>query len=145
MGHRKVTAAYRAARAQEILADDPAVVANDIVPLSCGDDETVLTMVVRADQANSHGICHGGLTLLLADTAAAYALNTAEESSLWVTSNLSAQFLKPARVGEELRATCRPDWTGRGRSRLYDTVVTNPAGETVLMMRAQMTRLSAPA
>ncbi|MCB1252348.1 MAG: hotdog fold thioesterase [Austwickia sp.] len=136
---------YRAARAQEILADDPAVIANDIVPGEITDDIAVMTMVVRADQANSHGICHGGLLLMLADTTAAYALNTAETASLWVTSTCTAQFLRPARLGEELRATCRLVWDGGGRSRLYDTAVTNPAGEVVLLMRAQMTRLAAAA
>lgn len=137
-----VSPEYRAARALEILAEDPAVIANDIVPREMTDAEAVMTMVVRADQCNSHGICHGGMLLMLADTAGAYALNTAETTSLWVTSTLSAQFLRPARVGEELRATCRPLWDGGGRSRLYDTVITNPAGESVLMLRAQMTRLA---
>ena len=136
---------YRAARALEILADDPAVIANGIVPGEITDEAAVMTMVVRPHQANSHEICHGGLVLALADSATAYALNTAEASSLWVTSNLTAQFLRPARLGEELRATARLAWDGGGRQRLYDTAVTNAAGETVLLMRAQMTRLNAPA
>lgn len=139
-----VSPEYRAARAREILADDPAVTANGIEPGLITDDAAVMTMVVRPDQANSHAICHGGLVLLLADTATAYALNTAETASVWVTSSLTAQFLRPARLGEELCATSRLLWDGGGRTRLYDTVVANPAGESVLLMRAQMTRLSAP-
>lgn len=135
---------YRSRRALEILAEDPAVIANGIKPAEMTDEMAVMTMVVRPDQANSHDICHGGVLVMLADTTTAYAANTAEKTSLWVTSTMSVHFLRPAKVGQELRATCRPAWDGGGRTRLYDTVIEDPDGVQVLAVRAQMTRLRTP-
>jgi hypothetical protein len=38
--------------------------------------QATLTMRVRPDMLNGHGICHGGFTFALADSAFAFACNT---------------------------------------------------------------------
>lgn len=59
-------------------------------------------MVVRGEQLNAHGICHGGVVFLLADTAMAHASNAAASA---VASHAEIDFLEPVRPGARLRAT----------------------------------------
>lgn len=62
----------------------------------------VAEMVVRGDQLNAHGICHGGVLFLLADTAMAHASNAAASA---VASHAEIDFLEPVPPGARLRAT----------------------------------------
>src|SRR6476661_2165192 len=61
-----------------------------------------LSMVVRADMLNSHGIVHGGMVFALADTAFAYVCNGRNEKT--VAAQASIVFLDAAREGETLIA-----------------------------------------
>ena len=61
-----------------------------------------LSMVVRADMLNSHGIAHGGMIFALADTAFAYVCNGANQAS--VAAQASIVFLDKVREGETLIA-----------------------------------------
>ena len=65
-------------------------------------DYARLSMVVRADMLNSHGIAHGGMIFALADTAFAYVCNGANHAS--VAAQASIVFLDKAREGETLIA-----------------------------------------
>ena len=76
----------RAERAAAILSVDTPVTDHGIEFVRGDDEGCQMSLTVRAEQCNSHGICHGGITMFLADTAAAYALNTGEETPRWVTS-----------------------------------------------------------
>ena len=135
-----VDAGLRAERAAAILAVDTPVTDQGIAYLSGDDGGCAMTMTVRSRQCNSHGICHGGITMLLADTAAAYALNTGEEAPRWVTSHSSSSLLAPGRVGEVLTATAVIG-SGSGSSRIVDVRVTEPDGTVVVEMRNVMVRL----
>ena len=46
------------------------------------EDYARISMVVRADMLNSHGIAHGGMIFALADTAFAYVCNGANHASV---------------------------------------------------------------
>ena len=46
------------------------------------EDYARISMVVRADMLNSHGIAHGGVIFALADTAFAYVCNGANHASV---------------------------------------------------------------
>ncbi len=61
-----------------------------------------VSMAVRADMLNSHGIAHGGMTFALADTAFAYVCNGANHAS--VAAQASIVFLGKAEEGELLIA-----------------------------------------
>jgi acyl-CoA thioesterase len=52
---------------------DACALAHGIEAVTIETGHAMLTMRVRADMLNPHGICHGGMTFLLADTAVAYA------------------------------------------------------------------------
>lgn len=61
-----------------------------------------VSMAVRADMLNSHGIAHGGMIFALADTAFAYVCNGANHAS--VAAQASIVFLGKAEEGELLIA-----------------------------------------
>jgi acyl-CoA thioesterase len=61
-----------------------------------------ISMVVRADMLNSHGIAHGGMIFALADTAFAYVCNGANHTS--VAAQASVVFLDKVNEGETLIA-----------------------------------------
>ncbi|HEX8839540.1 MAG TPA: hydroxyphenylacetyl-CoA thioesterase PaaI [Sphingomicrobium sp.] len=61
-----------------------------------------LSMVVRPDMLNSHGIAHGGMIFALADTAFAYVCNGANHAS--VAAQASIVFLDKVAAGETLIA-----------------------------------------
>ena len=66
------------------------------------EDYARISMVVRADMLNSHGIAHGGMIFALADTAFAYVCNGANQAS--VAAQASIVFLDKVREGETLIA-----------------------------------------
>ena len=61
-----------------------------------------ISMLVRADMLNSHGIAHGGMIFALADTAFAYVCNGANHAS--VAAQASIVFLDKVHEGETLIA-----------------------------------------
>ena len=61
-----------------------------------------LSMVLRADMLNGHGIAHGGMIFALADTAFAYVCNGANAKS--VAAQAGIVFLGSAAEGETLIA-----------------------------------------
>jgi acyl-CoA thioesterase len=61
-----------------------------------------LSMTVRADMLNGHGIVHGGMVFALADTAFAYVCNGKNEKT--VAAQASIVFLGSAAEGDTLIA-----------------------------------------
>ena len=61
-----------------------------------------ISMVVRPDMLNGHGIAHGGIIFALADSAFAYVCNGANHAS--VAAQASIVFLDKAAEGETLVA-----------------------------------------
>jgi len=66
------------------------------------EDYARVTMKVRADMLNGHGIAHGGMIFALADSAFAYVCNGANHAS--VAASASIVFLGKAEEGETLVA-----------------------------------------
>jgi acyl-CoA thioesterase len=97
-----------------------------------------VTMTVRADMTNGHGICHGGFIFALADSAFAFACNSHGEPTL--AAGVSIDFVAPARLGDQLTATAREQWLG-GRAGLYDMVVTGADGAVIAHARGRSHRL----
>ena len=83
-------------------ARDHAAQALGIDVLDVGLGRARIAMTVRSDMLNAHGVCHGGILFTLADTAFAYACNSA--GTAMVAAGASIEFLAPAAAGERLIA-----------------------------------------
>ncbi len=86
-----------------------------------GPGEAVLTMTVRPDMVNGHGIVHGGFIFLLADSAFAFACNSHNERTVAAQCNIA--FIRPGKLGDRLVATAK-EISKTGRSGIYDVRVT---------------------
>ena len=103
-----------------------------------GPGRAELTMTVRADMLNGHATCHGGFIFTLADSAFAFACNSANMTT--VASGCSIDFITPAREDDVLTAIGQ-ERTLSGRTGVYDIEVTNQRGETVAMFRGKSHRI----
>ncbi|MBB5786974.1 hydroxyphenylacetyl-CoA thioesterase PaaI [Jiangella mangrovi] len=117
-GDGGATLARRAADA--MWAGDAASQALGMTLESVGPGRAEVSMRVRADMVNGHGICHGGLIFTLADSAFAFACNSYNRST--VAQGADITFLAPAREGDLLVATAQ-ERHRNGRSGLYDVTV----------------------
>ncbi|HEY0834957.1 MAG TPA: hydroxyphenylacetyl-CoA thioesterase PaaI [Azospirillum sp.] len=93
-----------------------------------------MTMTVRKDMVNGHDSCHGGMTFTLADTAFAYACNSGNEATVAASCHIS--FPAPGRLGDVLTAEAR-EVHRKGRSGVYDCIITNQDGVVVGIFRGQ--------
>jgi acyl-CoA thioesterase len=94
--------------------------------------EAVISMAIRADMTNGHGICHGGFIFTLADSAFAFACNTYNQRT--VAQHCAVTFLQPGRRGDTLTAHA-VERNRSGRSGIYDVTVRDGKGETVAEFR----------
>ncbi|WP_416049769.1 hydroxyphenylacetyl-CoA thioesterase PaaI [Cupriavidus basilensis] len=97
-----------------------------------------LSMPVRREFLNGHGICHGGLMFTLADSAFAFACNSHNINT--VAAGCSIEFLKPVQGGDVLTAEATEQVLS-GRHGIYDIRVTNRAGEPVAMFRGKSAQI----
>jgi acyl-CoA thioesterase len=89
--------------------------------------EAVLTMTIKPQMVNGHGIAHGGFIFTLADSAFAYACNSHNERVVATQGSIS--FIKPGKIGDRLIATAR-EILKTGRTGIYDIRVS--ADDTVI-------------
>lgn len=97
-----------------------------------------LSMPVRAEFLNGHGICHGGLMFTLADSAFAFACNSHNINT--VAAGCSIEFLQPVHGGDVLTAEA-VEQVLAGRHGIYDIRVTNRAGVPVAMFRGKSAQI----
>src|SRR3984893_987797 len=124
--------------AAEMFARDRASQAMGMPISEIGPGRAELTMKVRADMLNGHATCHGGFIFTLADSAFAFACNSANMTT--VASGCSIDFIAPAREDDELTAIGR-ERSLSGRTGVYDIEVTNQRGETVALFRGKSYRI----
>ena len=98
-----------------------------------------LTMTVRADMVNGHGICHGGYVFTLADSTFAFACNSYNRNT--VAQGCAIEYLAPAHEGDLLTASGR-ERSRAGRTGVYDIEVRNQRGETVALFRGKSYRIN---
>ena len=94
----------------------------------------VLTMTVRDDMVNGHGICHGGYIFTVADSAFAFACNTYDQVTVAAAADIT--FVRAAKLGDELTAS-GSEQVRYGRSGIYDIIVTDQDGEMVAVFRGR--------
>ena len=100
-----------------------------------------LSMVVRPEFANGHGMCHGGLVSALADTAFAHACNSHNRKT--VAQRFSIDFIRPANVGEKLLASAEEQSRGK-QTGIYLVKVTNPDGKLVAIFNGTSFEIGGP-
>lgn len=89
-------------RLQQIYETDAAVKNIGIQLGEITSEHVCLTLEIRPEMANGHGICHGGYLFMLADSALAYCC--AANGSTIVTRNAGITFIAPAKVGRVITA-----------------------------------------
>jgi acyl-CoA thioesterase len=98
-----------------------------------------MSMTVRPDMVNGHGLCHGGLIFALADSAMAFAANSHGDRA--VAHHNSITYIRPGRLGETLMAAAE-ERSRSGRSGIYDVCVTGSSDGSVVAEFRGHTRLS---
>ena len=98
-----------------------------------------LSMPVRKDMVNGHGLCHGGFIFTLADSTFAFACNSYNQVTVAESCHIS--YLAPAREGDLLTATAR-EVVREGRNGLYDVRVVNQDGQVIAEFRGKSRTIS---
>lgn len=111
----------------------------DIIHVNEG--TATLTLKIRDDHCNGHGIGHGGVTFMLADSAFAFACNSRNIAT--VAQHNTISFLAPTHAGDTLTATAT-ETTLKGRSGITDVIVTNQSGDTIALFRGASRSLGTP-
>ena len=93
---------------------------------------SVLRMTVRPEMCNGFGICHGGVTFSLADSAFAFACNS--HGTVTVAVDNAISYPNAARAGDVLTAVAEAEGEPR-RVGFYRVTVANQRGEAVGLFR----------
>jgi acyl-CoA thioesterase len=101
-------------------ADDPASQGLGMRLVDVRPGAATLTMTVREDMVNGHGIGHGGFTFSLADSAFAFACNTYNRRTVARACEITYQ--APTRLGDTLVAVAT-ERVREGRDGIYDVTV----------------------
>ena len=101
-----------------------------------------LTMLVRPEMLNGHGLCHGGIIFSLADSAFAFACNS--HGQPMVAAGASIEFVAPVPRGARLTATAT-ETSRTPRGGIYDVVIARETGEPLAYFRGRCARLRLPA
>jgi acyl-CoA thioesterase len=118
--------------AEAMLADDRASRALGMKIEAMAPGLAVLSMQVRPDMVNGHGLCHGGYIFTLADSALAFASSSHNRRT--VAQHCQISYLTPGRLGMRLVAEARERHRG-DRSGIYDVTVRSEAGEAIAEFR----------
>lgn len=128
-----MTPQERATKASAALwAGDQASQSLGMTLISVDEAQATIGLTVAEKHCNGHGICHGGITFSLADTAFAFACNSRNQST--VAQHNMISFIAPAQIGDQLTATA-VEVSLTGRNGIYDVRVSNQDGKTIAEMR----------
>jgi acyl-CoA thioesterase len=96
-----------------------------------------LRMTVRPEMANGFGVCHGGVTFSLADSALAFASNG--HGTITVSVENSITYPAAARAGDVLTAVAAEE-AASARLGYFRVAITNQDGTTVALFRGTVYR-----
>ena len=99
---------------------------------SADEGAATMTLTVEKHHCNGHGICHGGIIYVLADTAFAFASNSRNQST--VAHHNFISYTAPGQLGDNLIAVAS-EISLAGRSGIYDVTVTNQNEKVVAEFR----------
>jgi acyl-CoA thioesterase len=118
--------------ARTMWADDQASQGLGMMIERVSPGEAVISMAIRPEMTNGHGICHGGFIFTLADSAFAFACNTYNQRT--VAQHCAVTFLRPGRRGDTLTAHAVERHRSE-RSGIYDVTVRDGRGEVIAEFR----------
>jgi acyl-CoA thioesterase len=98
-------------------------------------------MTVRPEMVNGFGVCHGGVTFSLADSALAFACNTHGRLTLSVENSI--RYPAPIAQGDVLTATAVEEGASR-RLAYFNVTVRKAGGDVVGLFRGTVYRTSRP-
>jgi acyl-CoA thioesterase len=130
--------------AAAMMTGDLASAAAGIAVNALGPHTATVSMTIRPDMANGHGITHGGYVFMLADTAFACACNSS--GAVTVAGGADITFLAATRPGDHLTARAERR-SHRGRSGVYDVTVvrsTDTGDEVIAEFRGRSRSLPIP-
>jgi len=107
----------------------------DVVALAPGTCR--VRAAVRDEMLNGFGVCHGGVTFALADSALAFASNTHGRVTMSIENGIS--YVAPVAVGDVLTATAEEEGVA-GRLAFYRVMVRKQDGSTVAIFRGTVYR-----
>lgn len=102
-----------------------------------GPGRATCRMLVRTDMLNGFGVCHGGVTFALADSALAFASNTQGRVAMSIENSLT--YPAPVRAGDLLTAVAAEESAG-DRLAFYRVEVRNQGGVIVGLFRGTVFR-----
>ena len=91
-----------------------------------------LRMAVRQDMTNGFGVCHGGVTFALADSALAFASNTGGKVTVSIENSMT--YPAAVRVGDLLLAEAEREASSQ-RLAYYRVRITREDGAVVALFR----------
>ena len=94
-------------------------------------------LTVRPEMVNGFGVCHGGVTYALADSALAFACNTHGRVTMAIENNIG--YPAGAAVGDVLTAVAVEE-SATNRLGFYSVKVTNQGGAVVATFRGTVYR-----
>lgn len=97
-----------------------------------------MSMAVKPEMTNGHGICHGGMIFTLADATFAYACNSHNRNT--VALGCSIEYLAPAHIGDVLTAVGE-ERSLSGSTGVYDIEVANQDGKRIALFRGKSYRI----
>lgn len=100
-----------------------------------------VAMTVRPEMVNGFGVCHGGVTFALADSALAFASNT--HGLVTVSIENSITYPAAVRPGDELVAEAEAE-SETARLGFYRVLVRRRGGDTVALFRGTVYRTRTP-
>ena len=124
--------------ADAMWAEDGASQAMGMQIVSVREGCAVVSMTVRENMVNGHGMCHGGMIFSLADSAFAFACNS--QNFVAVASGASIDFLEPASAGDVLTASASIVNQGK-KTGLYDVAVSNQNNRIIAQFRGRSARI----
>ena len=129
----------RARRSAEALwAGDHASRAMGMAIEAVGPGTATVSMTLRPEHLNGHGTAHGGIVFTLADSAFAFACNSANQAT--VAQEAQVTFLSPGRGGERLTARAAESALA-GRTGVTDVRVEGEDGRVVALFRGLSRRV----
>lgn len=121
----------------QMLSNDPFSQWMNVEVLESEPGYCKLSMKVRKEMTNGFGVCHGGITFSLADSALAFASNSRGSVSLALENNIN--FTKKVSVGDILIAETEELQNGRTIG-VYKVKVINQNEELVAEFRGTVYR-----
>ncbi len=103
--------------------------------------EATCTLTVSREMLNGFGVCHGGVTFSLADSAFAFASNTQGNVAMSIDNQIS--YPAPAREGDVLTATAREE-SGTERLAFYRVDVKTQTGTLVAIFKGTVYKTRTP-